>query len=131
MISSKLKARHMKRDLPDGQGGSAVSVLSPGHSSLSQNEVAILAETFRLLGDPSRLRILLTCLHGPMSVGDIAENLDLSLSLVSHHLRLLRGARLVRGERQAKQIFYEIADQHVSQVLQDMTTHISEDHPDG
>ena len=65
-----------------------------------------------------------------MSVGDIADRLDLSLSLVSHHLRLLRGARLVRGERQAKQIFYEIADQHVSQVLQDMTTHISEDHTD-
>ncbi|MCA0270862.1 MAG: metalloregulator ArsR/SmtB family transcription factor [Proteobacteria bacterium] len=130
MNSSKPKARHAKRYLPDGQGGSAASVLPPGHSSLSQNEVAILAETFRLLGDPSRLRILLTCLPGPMSVGDIAENLDLSLSLVSHHLRLLRGARLVRGERQAKQIFYEIADQHVSQVLQDMTTHISEDHTD-
>lgn len=100
------------------------------YSSLSQNEITILAETFRLLGDPSRLRILLSCLAGPISVGDIAERLDLSLSLVSHHLRLLRGARLVKGERQAKQIFYQIADQHVSQVLQDMATHISEDHAD-
>ncbi|PWG84752.1 transcriptional regulator, partial [Vibrio cholerae] len=50
--------------------------------------------------------------------------------LVSHHLRLLRGARLVRGERQAKHIFYGIADQHVSQVLQDMAVHISEDRND-
>lgn len=100
------------------------------HSSLSVNEVAILAETFRLLGDPSRLRILLCCMPGPVSVGDIAERLDLSLSLVSHHLRLLRGARLVKGERQAKQIFYEIADSHVSQVLQDMATHIAEDYAD-
>ncbi|OCP19219.1 transcriptional regulator [Ensifer sp. LC54] len=100
------------------------------HSSLSHNEITILAETFRLLGDPSRLKILLSCLAGPISVGDIAERLDLSLSLVSHHLRLLRGARLVKGVRQAKQIFYEIADQHVSQVLQDMATHISEDHAD-
>ncbi|OCP15675.1 transcriptional regulator [Ensifer sp. LC163] len=100
------------------------------HSSLSHNEITILAETFRLLGDPSRLKILLSCLAGPISVGDIAERLDLSLSLVSHHLRLLRGAHLVKGVRQAKQIFYEIADQHVSQVLQDMATHISEDHAD-
>lgn len=100
------------------------------HSSLSQHEVTILAETFRLLGDPSRLKILLSCLPGPISVGDIAERLDLSLTLVSHHLRLLRGARLVKGERQGKHIFYAIADQHVSQVLKDMATHIAEDHMD-
>ena len=63
-------------------------------------------------------------------MGDIADSLDLSQSLVSHHLRLLRGARLVRGERQSKHIFYGIADQHVSQVLQDMASHISEDRSD-
>lgn len=65
--------------------------------SLSQNDVTVLAETFRLLGDPTRLRILLFCLPGPKSVGDIVESLGLSQTLVSHHLRLLRGARLVRG----------------------------------
>ncbi|REF73413.1 MULTISPECIES: ArsR/SmtB family transcription factor [Paracoccus] len=96
--------------------------------SLSQNEVTILAETFRLLGDPSRLRIVLCCLDGPIAVSDIAERLELSVSLVSHHLRLLRGARLVRGVRQSKQIFYEIADHHVSHVLLDMGSHIAEDH---
>lgn len=99
-------------------------------STLSQNEVTILAETFRLLGDASRLRIILCCLDGSMSVGEIAERLELSLSLVSHHLRLLRGARLVKGSRQAKQIFYEIADEHVRQVLLDMATHIVEEHDD-
>ncbi|MBY4898621.1 metalloregulator ArsR/SmtB family transcription factor [Cupriavidus sp. AU9028] len=99
-------------------------------ASLSHNDVTILAETFRLLGDPSRLRIMLCCMKGSSSVGDIAETLELSQSLVSHHLRLLRGARLVKGVRQAKQIFYEVADKHVSQVLLDMTTHIGEDHSD-
>ena len=104
---------------------------APAHSdaaTLSHNEVAILAETFRLLGDPSRLRTVLACLNGPIPVSEIAERLDLSVSLVSHHLRLLRGARLVKGVRQSKQIFYEIADEHVRQVLHDMATHISEDH---
>ena len=66
--------------------------------SLSQNDVTILAETFRLLGDPSRLRIMLCCMKGSSSVGDIAETLELSQSLVSHHLRLLRGARGFAGE---------------------------------
>ena len=92
-------------------------------TSLSHNDVTIL-------GDPSRLKIMLCCMKGSTSVGDIAETLDLSQSLVSHHLRLLRGARLVKGARQAKQIFYEVADQHVSQVLLDMAIHIAEDHND-
>ena len=92
--------------------------------AMSQSDVAVLAETFRLLGDQSRLKILLLCMRGSVAVGDIAGSLDLSQSLVSHHLRLLRGAR------QAKHIFYGIADQHVSQVLQDMAVHISEDRHD-
>lgn len=98
--------------------------------ALSQSDIAVLAETFRLLGDQSRLKILLQCMRGSVAVGEIAETLDLSQSLVSHHLRLLRGARLVRGERQAKHIFYGIADHHVSQVLQDMAVHIAEDRTD-
>ena len=93
----------------------------------STQRVAILAETFRLLGDPTRLRILFFCMHGPKSVGDIADSLSLSQTLVSHHLRLLRSARLVRSERQARHVFYELSDHHVRDMLRDMATHISED----
>lgn len=93
----------------------------------SQLDTTILAETFRLLGDPTRLRILFFCLESPRAVGDIAASLDLSQSLVSHHLRLLRGARLVRGTRQAKQVFYELADRHVSDMLVDMAHHVCEE----
>lgn len=112
------------------QAGVTTSREASQSSALSQNEITILAETFRLLGDQSRLKIVLCCMHGSSSVGEIAERLELSPSLVSHHLRLLRGARLVKGVRHAKQVFYEIADQHVSQVLLDMTSHIAEDHAD-
>lgn len=94
---------------------------------LSQQETEILAETFHLLGDTTRLRILLFCLSGVRSVGEIATELALSQSLVSHHLRLLRGARLVRGERRSRQVFYALADAHVSTMLADMTTHIAEE----
>ena len=96
-------------------------------SNVTNQELSVLAETFRLLGDPSRLRILLHCEEGPKSVTDISETLELSQSLVSHHLRLLRGARLVRGERQSKNVFYEIADRHVSGMISDMVIHIRED----
>ena len=95
---------------------------------LTSQEVSALAEIFRLLGDPTRLRILLFCLSGPKSVGDIAETLELSQTLVSHHLRLLRGARLMRGDRRSRQIFYQLADAHVSDMLIDMASHIDEDH---
>lgn len=91
-------------------------------------DVNLVAETFKLLGDPTRLRILLACLDGPRSVGEIAAATGASQSLVSHHLRLLRGARLVRGERDARQVFYQAADQHVRHMIEDIVAHSAEEH---
>lgn len=90
-------------------------------------DVARVAETFKLLGDPTRLRILLACLDAPRSVGEIAAAAGASQSLVSHHLRLLRGARLVRGERDARQVFYQAADQHVRHMIEDILEHSAEE----
>ncbi len=90
-------------------------------------DVALIAATFKLLGDPTRLRILLACLDTPRSVGEIAAATGASQSLVSHHLRLLRGARLVRGERDARQIFYQAADQHVRHMIEDILAHGAEE----
>jgi DNA-binding transcriptional ArsR family regulator len=90
------------------------------------NAVDQLADLFHLLGDPTRLRIVLCCLPAPIAVGDIAAALELSSSLVSHHLRLLRAARIVKAERQGKQVFYSAADAHITGVLGDMLEHIAE-----
>ncbi len=95
-------------------------------SALNRDQAIVLAEIFRLLGDPSRLRIALLCAAGPRPVTDIAEQLEMSLSLVSHHLRLLRAARLVRSERQGRQVFYSAADDNVRCVLVDMAEHMFE-----
>jgi DNA-binding transcriptional ArsR family regulator len=92
----------------------------------SDASVAQLADLFHLLGDPTRLRIVLACVAAPVAVGEIASSLQLSSSLVSHHLRLLRAARIVRSDRQGKQVFYTAADAHISGVLHDMLEHISE-----
>ncbi len=103
------------------------ALAAPCGLELNQSETAILAETFKLLGDPTRLSILLCCLTGPHSVGEIAERLDQSQSLISHHLRLLRAARLVNGDRQARQVFYSLSDAHVRDMLHDMAHHIAEE----
>ncbi|MGK0375590.1 MAG: DNA-binding transcriptional ArsR family regulator [Arenicella sp.] len=103
-------------------------VRNPLTFSVSDSLITELADLFSLLGDPSRLRIIIVCLHQQISVSDIAERLGLSQSLVSHHLRLLRAARMVRSERRGKQIFYTAADEHVQCVIEDMATHLAEPH---
>ncbi len=97
---------------------------------LNEDQTIELADIFRLLGDPTRLRIVLACMTEPVSVGALAEQLDLSQSLVSHHLRLLRAARLVRADRRGKQVFYLLADEHVASVLVDMIDHVREENPE-
>ncbi len=91
-----------------------------------EEDVAQLADMFRLMGDASRLRIIVACLGDPISVGDIAAQLDLSQSLVSHHLRLLRAARVLKAKRRGKQMFYSACDAHIECVITDMMAHIGE-----
>ena len=62
---------------------------------LQPDQTAQLAETFGLLADPTRLSIVLVCMKKETAAGDIADELGLSASLVSHHLRLLRAARML------------------------------------
>ena len=90
-----------------------VSTPSIQARTVSTDGVDQAAGLFRLMGDPTRLTIILSCLDGPASVGDIAASLDISASLVSHHLRLLRAARVLRAERRGRQIFYSPLDQHI------------------
>lgn len=96
-------------------------------NSPSDSQIAVIAETYRLLGDPTRLRVLLACLSAPIAVGEIARTVNASPSLVSHHLRLLRAARLVRGTRRNRQVFYETADEHIARMLADMIEHAMEE----
>ena len=89
--------------------------------------MAEMAEVFHLMGDPSRLGVLMLIMDEARSVGEIAAQTGHSVSLVSHHLRLLRARRLVRGERRGKQVFYTLDDAHVRSVLHDMSEHMREE----
>ena len=85
---------------------------------LRSDQTAQLAETFGLLADPTRLSIVVVCMDHEIPTGAIAEKLGLSPSLVSHHLRLLRAARMLRQERRGKQVFYSLADACVRDVFE-------------
>ncbi|KND57637.1 Transcriptional regulator, ArsR family [Candidatus Paraburkholderia schumanniana] len=108
----------------------ASTLSSPAGEITADDRVVPLADLFRLLGDPTRLRIVLACAEQKRAVGAIAELLGLSPSLVSHHLRLLRAARIVRAERQGKQVFYVAADRHISAMLGELLEHIAEPQSD-
>ena len=105
---------------------------TPPLPALTPDQTETLADLFHLLGDRNRLRIVLACLDSPMPVGEIATGLGLSQSLVSHHLQLLRGARILRGDRRGRQVFYAAADEHIRTVVTDLAAHVLEPgHGDG
>ena len=89
--------------------------------------VDVLAETFRILGDPTRVRILDVLATGELCVCDIAELVGMSESAVSHQLRLLRGMRLVRPRRAGRQVYYTIDDHHIMSLFQQGLRHVLEE----
>ena len=93
---------------------------------MTQDEGTQLAELFRLLGEPNRLRLVVACLEGPRSVGDLTEQVGVSQSLVSQHLRLLRAGRLLKQTRSGRNVFYELPDCHIRTMLTNMMDHVLE-----
>jgi len=95
-------------------------------SLLTDQAAAALAETFRVLGDVTRVRILDAVSRSELCVGDIADLLSLTESAVSHQLRVLRGMRLVRPRRAGQSIFYALDDQHIVRLFEQSLTHVQE-----
>ena len=85
-----------------------------------------LAELFKVFGDSTRIRILYALFESEMCVCDIAELLNMSQSAISHQLRLLKQARLVRARREGKTVFYFLADDHVRTMIGQGMEHIQE-----
>ena len=91
--------------------------------------VGDLAETFRVLGDPTRVRILDALAGGELCVCDLAALVSMSESAVSHQLRLLRTMRLVRPRRAGRQVFYSVDDDHILELMKLAGTHVEERAP--
>ena len=82
------------------------------------------AESVQALAAPSRLRILARLHAGPAAVGEIAESAGMEASAVSHQLRLLRHLGLVTGRRDGRQVVYELHDDHVADLLEQVVSHV-------
>jgi DNA-binding transcriptional ArsR family regulator len=88
-----------------------------------------LAETFRLLGDPTRVRLLDALAAGELCVCDLATLLGHTVSAVSHQLRLLRGLRLVRARRSGRMVYYSLDDHHIHDLISQARRHVEEAAP--
>ena len=121
---SPFKASPEECDSPthlDERGLSARrSVLMPDRT------VHVLADTFRVLGDPTRVKILDALSGGELCVCDIAALAGISESAGSHQLRLLRGMRLVRPRRAGRLVYYSLDDQHIIELLRQAASHVEE-----
>ena len=85
-----------------------------------------LTELFRIFGDSTRVRILYVLLESEMCVCDLAMLLGMTQSAISHQLRALKNARLVRSRREGKTVFYTLADDHVKTILDQGLEHVAE-----
>ena len=96
---------------------------------LNSRSVDAVSDVFRLLGDPTRVRLVDALTHGERCVCDLAALLGLTESAVSHQLRLLRAARLVRARRAGRMAFYSLDDHHVAGLVHDTRKHVEEGQP--
>ena len=103
----------------------------PTAPELSAETAQALAETFRVLGDPTRIRLIGAMATTERCVGDLAALVGMSESAVSHQLRMLRAARLVRTRRAGRQVFYTLDDAHILALYQQGLSHVHEPLGDG
>ena len=96
--------------------------------SLPEEEAFVaLAELFKVFGDPTRARILGCLQVHSRCVGEIASALGMSISAVSHQLRVLRAAKLVRGVKEGKEVKYSLDDDHVTKIMECGLSHVKEE----
>lgn len=92
--------------------------------ALADEDARELAETFKILGDATRVKILQILSRCELCVCDIAAVVGMGQSAVSHQLRLLRGARLVKYRKEGKMVLYSLDDDHISMLLAQGIEHI-------
>lgn len=101
--------------------------VSRARAALSEATALALAETFRLLSDPGRLRLIAALLEASeLCVCDLAEATGLSATACSHNLRLLRGQRLVRYRKEGRNVYYTLDDDHIATLLAVAKAHVDE-----
>lgn len=93
------------------------------NKGLDEETLFVVSQTFKALGDPTRIRILHLLFHNEYSVNGITEALDLRQSTVSHQLRFLKNLRLVKYRREGTTLYYSHDDEHVINILKQTIDH--------
>lgn len=91
-----------------------------------QEHLYDLAELYKVFGDSTRIRLLYVLMKEELCVCDLAALLGMSLSAVSHQLRILKQAKLVKFRKEGKTVFYSLADDHVTTIIAQGMEHIEE-----
>ena len=92
-----------------------------------EEEISDLADLFKVFGDSTRLKILFALFGQAVCVGDLAQSLNMTQSAISHQLKALKQAKLIKSRREGKTIFYSLADEHVYSIIATGREHIEEE----
>ena len=114
--TSECEFQHAHKELVD-----KISEIMPG-----EEELFNLAELYKIFGDSTRIKILYALFEAELCVCDIAMLIGMSVSAVSHQLRILKQARLVQYRREGKTVFYSLSDDHVRSIIGQGMEHIEE-----
>lgn len=90
----------------------------------NEDDFLSIAEVFKALGDPTRVKIIYSLSQGELCVHDLTEVLDMSQSAISHQLRYLRNLRVVKRRKEGKTVFYSLDDHHIEQTFTQTFNHI-------
>ena len=97
------------------------------HEKMPEEEkLSDLAELFKVFGDLTRIRILYVLFESELCVCDLASALNMNQSAISHQLKILKQAKLVKGRREGKSVIYSLSDQHVRTIIAQGMDHIEE-----
>ncbi len=92
----------------------------------SDDMIIELADTFKMFSDSSRIKILYCMMENEMCVNHLAEKVDMTQSAVSHQLKTLKQARLIKSRKEGKEVYYTLDDEHIEKILNLVTEHIKE-----
>jgi DNA-binding transcriptional ArsR family regulator len=111
-------------DLCEGACEGTADLQDLKRTLIAEGTAASLADIFKALGDPTRVKIIYTLLQQELCVHDLTLVLDMGQSAVSHQLRYLRNIRIVKRRKVGKTVFYSLDDEHIEQIFVQMLQHV-------
>lgn len=112
--------------MPDLHDHAGQTEMDHRFSCVTEDALSDLAELFKMFGDSTRIKILVDLLQEEKNVSELCEDLEMNQSAVSHQLKILRTAKLVKARRSGKAMFYSLADEHVKMIIAMGMEHIEE-----